>query len=528
MATTPKAPAKKTAAPVAADAAAAPKTTARKAPARKTAAPAAGGVAPAVTQGAAQGRISQIIGAVVDVEFDGHLPAILNALETTNTDQRTGEPFRLVLEVAQHLGENTVRAIAMDTTEGLTRGQAVTDTGAGIRVPVGPATLGRIMNVIGEPIDEAGPIAATHTSVIHRDAPSFSEQSTSAEILVTGIKVIDLLCPYTKGGKIGLFGGAGVGKTVTMQELINNIAKAYGGYSVLAGVGERTREGNDLYHEMIESGVNQPGGGGDSRCALVYGQMNEPPGARARVALTGLAQAEYFRDEEGKDVLLFIDNIFRFTQAGSEVSALLGRIPSAVGYQPTLATEMGNLQERITSTTKGSITSVQAIYVPADDLTDPAPATSFAHLDATTVLSRDIAAQAIFPAVDPLDSTSRIMDPLVIGEEHYAVARRVQEILQQYKALKDIIAILGMDELSEEDKLIVARARKIQRFLSQPFHVAEQFTNTPGIFVSLEDTIRSFKALCDGEYDHLPEPAFYNVGTIEDAVAKAEKLASEA
>ena len=500
MATTPKAPAKKPAATVAADAAAPAKAPARKAPAKKAAAPAAAGQAPNTAAAVATGKISQVIGAVVDVEFVGHLPAILNALETTNTDQRTGETFRLVLEVAQHLGENTVRTIAMDTTEGLTRGQPVVDTGAGITVPVGPGTLGRIMNVIGAPIDEAGPIKSTMTSVIHREAPSFAEQSTSAEILVTGIKVIDLLCPYTKGGKIGLFGGAGVGKTVTMQELINNIAKAYGGYSVLAGVGERTREGNDLYHEMIESGVNQPGGGGDSRCALVYGQMNEPPGARARVALTGLAQAEYFRDEEGKDVLLFIDNIFRFTQAGSEVSALLGRIPS----------------------------SVQAIYVPADDLTDPAPATSFAHLDATTVLSRDIAAQAIFPAVDPLDSTSRIMDPLVIGEEHYAVARRVQEILQQYKALKDIIAILGMDELSEEDKLIVARARKIQRFLSQPFHVAEQFTNTPGIFVSLEDTIRSFKALCDGEYDHLPEPAFYNVGTIEDAVAKAEKLASEA
>ncbi|MFT4934610.1 MAG: F-type H+-transporting ATPase subunit beta [Pseudoalteromonas distincta] len=528
MATTPKAPANKPAATVAADAAAPAKAPARKAAAKKTAAPAAGDLAPNTAAAVATGKISQVIGAVVDVEFVGHLPAILNALETTNTDQRTGETFRLVLEVAQHLGENTVRTIAMDTTEGLTRGQPVVDTGAGITVPVGPGTLGRIMNVIGAPIDEAGPINTTMSSVIHREAPSFAEQSTSAEILVTGIKVIDLLCPYTKGGKIGLFGGAGVGKTVTMQELINNIAKAYGGYSVLAGVGERTREGNDLYHEMIESGVNQPGGGGDSRCALVYGQMNEPPGARARVALTGLAQAEYFRDEEGKDVLLFIDNIFRFTQAGSEVSALLGRIPSAVGYQPTLATEMGNLQERITSTNKGSITSVQAIYVPADDLTDPAPATSFAHLDATTVLSRDIAAQAIFPAVDPLDSTSRIMDPLVIGEEHYAVARRVQEILQQYKALKDIIAILGMDELSEEDKLIVARARKIQRFLSQPFHVAEQFTNTPGIFVSLEDTIRSFKALCDGEYDHLPEPAFYNVGTIEDAVAKAEKLASEA
>ena len=481
-----------------------------------------------------KGRLTRVIGAVVDVTFEGgQLPAILNALETTNTDAKTGAKVRLVFEVAQHLGENTVRAIAMDTTEGLVRGQEVTDTGSPIRVPVGPATLGRIMNVIGEPIDEAGPIDKTNTAIIHREAPSFSEQAGSSDILVTGIKVIDLLCPYTKGGKIGLFGGAGVGKTVTMQELINNIAKAYGGYSVLAGVGERTREGNDLYYEMIESHVNMDprennGSTEGSKCSLVYGQMNEPPGARARVALTGLAQAEYFRDEEGKDVLLFIDNIFRFTQAGSEVSALLGRIPSAVGYQPTLATEMGNLQERITSTSKGSITSVQAIYVPADDLTDPAPAASFAHLDATTVLSRDIASQGIFPAVDPLDSTSRIMDPLVIGEEHYNVARRVQETLQSYKALKDIIAILGMDELSEEDKLTVARARKISRFLSQPFHVAEQFTNTPGVLVSLEDTIRSFKALVEGEYDHLPEPAFYNVGTIEDAVAKAEQLAMEA
>jgi F-type H+-transporting ATPase subunit beta len=477
----------------------------------------------------AKGKLLQVIGAVVDVSFEnGELPAILNALETKNIDAKTGKEVRLVFEVAQHLGENAVRAIAMDTTEGLTRGQEVIDTGTPIRVPVGPATLGRIMNVIGEPIDEAGPIAQTHMASIHREAPSFSEQQGTTEILVTGIKVIDLLCPYTKGGKIGLFGGAGVGKTVTMQELINNIAKAYGGYSVLAGVGERTREGNDLYHEMIESNVNLPGGGEGSKCALVYGQMNEPPGARARVALTGLAQAEYFRDEEGKDVLLFIDNIFRFTQAGAEVSALLGRIPSAVGYQPTLATEMGNLQERIASTNKGSITSVQAIYVPADDMTDPAPATSFAHLDATTVLSRDIAAQAIFPAVDPLDSTSRIMDPLVIGEEHYNTARRVQETLQAYKALKDIIAILGMDELSEEDKVTVARARKISKFLSQPFHVAEQFTNMPGIFVSLEDTIRSFKAVVDGEYDHLPEAAFYNVGTIEDAVKKAETLAAEA
>jgi F-type H+-transporting ATPase subunit beta len=504
------------------------KAPAKRAPAKSAAAPTA-----IAAQGVATGKLVQVIGAVVDVEFEGALPAILDALETTNTDQRTGQPFRLVLEVAQHLGENTVRAIAMDTTEGLTRGQPVVATGKPIIVPVGPGCLGRIMNVIGDPIDEAGPINTPFSSPIHREAPSFAEQMTSAEVLVTGIKVIDLLCPYTKGGKIGLFGGAGVGKTVTMQELINNIAKAYGGYSVLAGVGERTREGNDLYHEMIESKVNMDpkennGSTEGSKCALVYGQMNEPPGARARVALTGLAQAEYFRDQEGKDVLLFIDNIFRFTQAGSEVSALLGRIPSAVGYQPTLATEMGNLQERITSTSKGSITSVQAIYVPADDLTDPAPAASFAHLDATTVLSRDIAAMGIFPAVDPLDSTSRIMDPLIIGDEHYQVARRVQETLQTYKQLKDIIAILGMDELSEEDKLIVARARKIQRFLSQPFHVAEQFTNMPGVLVPLEDTIRSFKALVEGEYDHLPEPAFFNVGTIEDAVAKAEKLAGEA
>ncbi|MFN5618881.1 MAG: F0F1 ATP synthase subunit beta, partial [Brevundimonas sp.] len=443
----------------------APKKTPTRKPAAKKAAPAAAATSTAPVSTVATGRIAQVIGAVVDVKFEGHLPAILNALETGNVDQRTGQPFRLVLEVAQHLGENMVRTIAMDTTEGLVRGQPVSDTGRSILAPVGPGTLGRIMNVVGDPIDEAGPIQTSLFRPIHKEAPSFEEQSTSAEILVTGIKVIDLMCPYTKGGKIGLFGGAGVGKTVTMQELINNLAKAYGGYSVLAGVGERTREGNDLYHEMIESNVNvdparNNGSTEGSKCALVYGQMNEPPGARARVALTGLSIAEYFRDEEGKDVLLFVDNIFRFTQAGSEVSALLGRIPSAVGYQPTLATEMGNLQERITSTKKGSITSVQAIYVPADDLTDPAPATSFAHLDATTVLSRDIAAQAIFPAVDPLDSTSRIMDPLVIGEEHYAVARRVQEILQQYKSLKDIIAILGMDELSEEDKLIVSRARK--------------------------------------------------------------------
>lgn len=508
----------------------------KKPAARKPAAPkAAKAAAPTATGGTpvATGRIAQVIGAVVDVEFDGHLPAILSALETRNIDQKTGEPFTLVLEVAQHLGENMVRTIAMDTSEGLTRGQPVTDTGTSILAPVGPGTLGRIMNVVGAPIDEQGPIQTTMYRPIHREAPSFEEQSTSSEILVTGIKVIDLMCPYTKGGKIGLFGGAGVGKTVTMQELINNIAKAYGGYSVLAGVGERTREGNDLYHEMIESNVNvdpsKNGGSTEgSKCALVYGQMNEPPGARARVALTGLAQAEYFRDEEGKDVLLFVDNIFRFTQAGSEVSALLGRIPSAVGYQPTLATEMGNLQERITSTKKGSITSVQAIYVPADDLTDPAPAASFAHLDATTVLNRDIAAQAIFPAVDPLDSTSRIMDPLVIGEEHYRVARSVQEVLQQYKALKDIIAILGMDELSEEDKLVVSRARKIQRFLSQPFFVAEQFTNSPGKFVELADTIRSFKGIVAGEYDHLPEAAFYMVGAIEEAVEKAQKLAEAA
>jgi F-type H+-transporting ATPase subunit beta len=481
--------------------------------------------------GVATGRIVQVIGAVVDVAFEGHLPAILHALETTNTDQRTGAPFRLVLEVAQHLGENTVRTIAMDTTEGLTRGQPVVDTGSPIMVPVGPGCLGRIMNVIGDPIDEAGPIPYNRKASIHREAPAFADQTTSAEILVTGIKVIDLLCPYTKGGKIGLFGGAGVGKTVTMQELINNIAKAYGGYSVLAGVGERTREGNDLYYEMIESKVNvdpkeHDGSTEGSRCALVYGQMNEPPGARARVALTGLAQAEYFRDEEGKDVLLFIDNIFRFTQAGSEMSALLGRIPSAVGYQPTLATEMGALQERITSTTKGSITSVQAVFVPADDPTDPAPATAFAHLDATTMLSRDIAALGIFPAVDPLASTSRILDPLVIGEEHYNVARRVQAILQQYKALKDIIAILGMDELSEEDKLIVSRARRITQFLSQPLHVAEVFNNVPGVFVPLEETVRSFKAVCDGEYDHLPETAFRMVGAIDQVVEKAEQMSA--
>jgi len=469
----------------------------------------------------AKGRVAQVIGAVVDVEFDGHLPDIYNALETTNKGNR------LVLEVATHLGESTVRTIAMDATDGLVRGQAVTDTGAPIAVPVGEETLGRILNVIGEPVDEAGPVKATAKRAIHQPAPAFVDQKPVPEILVTGIKVVDLLCPYSKGGKIGLFGGAGVGKTVLIQELINNIAKAYGGYSVFAGVGERTREGNDLYHEMIESGVNKEGGGQGSRCALVFGQMNEPPGARARVALSGLTIAEHFRDQ-GKDILFFVDNVFRFTQAGSEVSALLGRIPSAVGYQPTLATEMGAMQERITSTTKGSITSVQAIYVPADDLTDPAPATSFAHLDATTVLSRDIAAKGIYPAVDPLDSTSRILDPNVVGEEHYQVARQVQETLQRYKALQDIIAILGMDELSEDDKLVVARARKIERFLSQPFHVAEAFTGSPGKLVDLKDTIRGFKGLVNGEYDHLPEPAFYMVGSIEEAIAKAQRLAAEA
>ncbi|MFZ4120380.1 MAG: F0F1 ATP synthase subunit beta [Caulobacterales bacterium] len=468
-----------------------------------------------------KGRVAQVIGAVVDVEFDGELPDIYNALETLNQGNR------LVLEVAQHLGEGAVRTIAMDSTDGLVRGQEVTNTGSPIRVPVGEGTLGRIMNVIGEPIDEAGPVTGEAMRAIHQLAPSFEDQKPVPEILVTGIKVVDLLCPYSKGGKIGLFGGAGVGKTVLIQELINNIAKAYGGYSVFAGVGERTREGNDLFHEMIESGVNQHGGGQGSRCALVFGQMNEPPGARARVALTGLTIAEHFRDQ-GKDILFFVDNIFRFTQAGSEVSALLGRIPSAVGYQPTLATEMGQMQERITSTVKGSITSVQAIYVPADDLTDPAPATSFAHLDATTVLSRSIAEKGIYPAVDPLDSTSRILDPLVLGQEHYETARRVQEILQRYKALQDIIAILGMDELSEDDKLAVARARKVERFLSQPFHVAEVFTGSPGVLVPLEDTIRGFKGLVEGDYDHLPEPAFYMVGTIDDAVKKAQKMAAEA
>ena len=467
------------------------------------------------------GRITQVLGAVVDVQFPGELPNILNALHTELNGRR------LVLECAQHLGESTVRAIAMDSTDGLVRGAEVTDTGGPISVPVGPETLGRILNVVGEPIDERGPIQTAKHFPIHRDAPLFVDQSTEAQILVTGIKVIDLLAPYLKGGKIGLFGGAGVGKTVTIMELINNVAKKHGGYSVFAGVGERTREGNDLYHEMIESGVIKTDGPG-SKAALVYGQMNEPPGARARVGLSGLTLAEYFRDEEGQDVLFFVDNIFRFTQAGSEVSALLGRIPSAVGYQPTLSTDMGALQERITSTKKGSITSVQAIYVPADDLTDPAPATSFAHLDATTVLSRALTEIGIYPAVDPLDSTSRAIDPRIVGEEHYTVAREVQRILQTYKSLQDIIAILGMDELSEEDKLIVARARKIQRFLSQPFHVAEVFTGQPGAFVELADTIRSFKAICAGEYDHLPEAAFYMVGTIEEAIAKAEKLAAEA
>ena len=477
----------------------------------------------------AKGKLLQVIGAVVDVSFEnGELPAILNALETKNVDAKTGKEVRLVFEVAQHLGENAVRAIAMDTTEGLTRGQEVIDTGAPIRVPVGPATLGRIMNVIGEPIDEAGPISQVNMSSIHREAPTFAEQAGATEILVTGIKVIDLLCPYTKGGKIGLFGGAGVGKTVTMQELINNIAKAYGSYSVLAGVGERTREGNDLYHEMVESGVIKPDDLAKSQVALVYGQMNEPPGARMRVALTGLTVAEQFRDATGTDVLFFVDNIFRFTQAGSEVSALLGRIPSAVGYQPTLATDMGAMQERITSTKNGSITSIQAVYVPADDLTDPAPATTFAHLDATTVLSRAISELGIYPAVDPLDSNSRILDPAVVGEDHYNTARAVQGILQKYKSLQDIIAILGMDELSEEDKLTVARARKIQRFLSQPFDVAKVFTGSDGVQVPLEDTIKSFKAVVAGEYDHLPEAAFYMVGGIEDVKAKAQRLAADA
>jgi F-type H+-transporting ATPase subunit beta len=473
------------------------------------------------------GKISQVIGAVVDVTFDGEIPAILNALVTENNGQR------LVLEVAQHLGENTVRTIAMDGTDGLVRGQNVTDTGAQIRMPVGPETLGRIMNVVGEPIDERGPIGAKQTAPIHAQAPAFVDQSTESEILVTGIKVIDLLAPYAKGGKIGLFGGAGVGKTVLIQELINNIAKGHGGTSVFAGVGERTREGNDLYHEFLDAGVIAKNEAGEaisegSKVALVYGQMNEPPGARARVALSGLTIAEYFRDQEGQDVLFFVDNIFRFTQAGSEVSALLGRIPSAVGYQPTLSTDMGQLQERITSTNKGSITSVQAIYVPADDLTDPAPATSFAHLDATTVLNRAISELGIYPAVDPLDSTSRVLEPRVVGVEHYETARAVQSTLQKYKSLQDIIAILGMDELSEEDKLTVARARKIQKFLSQPFHVAEVFTGISGKFVSLEDTVKSFKAVVDGEYDHLPEAAFYMVGGIDEAVEKAKTLAEAA
>ncbi len=472
------------------------------------------------------GRITQVIGAVVDVQFDGHLPAILNALETDNHGNR------LVLEVAQHLGEATVRTIAMDTSEGLVRGQEVTDTGQAISVPVGDGTLGRIINVIGEPVDEAGPVVHKERRAIHQPAPSYTEQSTEAQILITGIKVVDLLAPYARGGKIGLFGGAGVGKTIMIMELINNVAKGHGGYSVFAGVGERTREGNDLYHEMIESGVNKDprknkGSTAGSKCALVYGQMNEPPGARARVGLSGLTVAEYFRDQ-GQDVLFFVDNIFRFTQAGSEVSALLGRIPSAVGYQPTLATDMGALQERITTTHKGSVTSVQAIYVPADDLTDPAPATSFAHLDATTVLARSIFEKAIFPAVDPLDSTSRMLSPLVVGEEHYNVARQIQQVLQRYKSLQDIIAILGMDELSEEDKLTVTRARKIERFLSQPMHVAEVFTGQPGVFVELADTIKGFKGLVQGQYDHLPEAAFYMVGTIEQAVEKGKKLAAEA
>ncbi|RAU23151.1 F0F1 ATP synthase subunit beta [Paramagnetospirillum kuznetsovii] len=467
------------------------------------------------------GKITQVLGAVVDVRFDGQLPAILSALHLEHQGKK------LVLEVAQHLGESTVRTIAMDSTDGLTRGTEAVDTGSSIQMPVGPETLGRIINVIGEPIDERGPIGNKSTLPIHADAPDFVDQSTETEILVTGIKVIDLLAPYCKGGKIGLFGGAGVGKTVLIMELINNIAKAHGGYSVFAGVGERTREGNDLYHEMIESGVIKLDGPG-SKVALVYGQMNEPPGARARVALSGLTVAEYFRDVEGQDVLFFVDNIFRFTQAGSEVSALLGRIPSAVGYQPTLATDMGALQERITSTKKGSITSVQAIYVPADDLTDPAPATSFAHLDATTVLNRQIAELGIYPAVDPLDSTSRVLDPRVVGADHYQTARDVQRILQTYKSLQDIIAILGMDELSEEDKLVVTRARKIQRFLSQPFHVAEIFTGSPGKLVAIEDTIKGFKAIVAGEYDHLPESAFYMVGGIDEVIEKAKKMAAEA
>jgi len=503
-ATTKKAPAKKATAKKAA-----PKAASRKTASRKS------------SLAGATGKVTQVIGAVVDVQFTGELPDILNALETENNG------LRLVLEVAQHLGENTVRTIAMDSSEGLVRGQPVSDTGEPIAMPVGDETLGRIMNVIGEPVDDAGPVKTKITRAIHQPAPDFVDQSTEAEVLVTGIKVVDLLAPYARGGKIGLFGGAGVGKTVLILELINNIAKAHGGYSVFAGVGERTREGNDLYWEMIESGVNKEGGGKGSKCAMVFGQMNEPPGARARVGLSGLTVAEHFRDE-GQDVLYFVDNIFRFTQAGSEVSALLGRIPSAVGYQPTLATDMGAMQERITTTHKGSITSVQAIYVPADDLTDPAPATSFAHLDATTVLSRSIAEKGIYPAVDPLDSTSRMLDPMIIGDEHYGVARAVQEILQRYKSLQDIIAILGMDELSEEDKIAVARARKIERFLSQPFFVAEVFTGSPGKLVALEDTIKGFKGLVDGDYDHLPEAAFYMVGSIEEAVEKAQNMAAEA
>ena len=471
----------------------------------------------------AQGAVLQIMGAVVDVQFqEGEVPAILNALETEN------EGKTLVMEVAQHLGENVVRAIAMDSTDGLVRGREVVDTGEPIAVPVGNEVLGRIFDVTGEPIDEGKPVKTKTKWPIHRDAPSFADQAKETEQLVTGIKVVDLLCPYAKGGKIGLFGGAGVGKTVTIQELINNVAKGHGGVSVFGGVGERTREGNDLFYEMIEAGVIKEGDHESSKVALCFGQMNEPPGARARVALTALTMAEYFRDEQSQDVLFFLDNIFRFTQAGSEVSALLGRIPSAVGYQPTLSTDMGAMQERITSTNKGSITSIQAVYVPADDLTDPAPATTFAHLDATTVLSRQIAESGIYPAVDPLDSTSRILDPRVIGDEHYDVANRVQQTLQQYKNLQDIIAILGMDELSEDDKLVVARARKIQRFLSQPFHVAEVFTGTPGTFVQLEDTIKGFKAIVDGEYDHLPEAAFYMVGTIDQVVEKAKKMAAEA
>ncbi len=470
----------------------------------------------------AKGKITQVIGAVCDVQFDDHLPEILNALNTDNNGNN------LVLEVAQHLGENTVRCIAMDSSEGLVRGQEVTDTGGPIMVPVGPKTLGRILNVVGEPVDEGGPVEAEEKRAIHQDAPEFVEQSTESEVLVTGIKVVDLLAPYSKGGKIGLFGGAGVGKTVLIMELINNIAKVHSGYSVFAGVGERTREGNDLYHEMIEGNVIKPDNLEESQVALVYGQMNEPPGARARVALTGLTLAEQFRDASGTDVLFFVDNIFRFTQAGSEVSALLGRIPSAVGYQPTLATDMGAMQERITSTKSGSITSIQAVYVPADDLTDPAPATTFAHLDATTVLNRAISELGIYPAVDPLDSSSRLMDPQIVGEEHYAVASDVQQILQRYKSLQDIIAILGMDELSEEDKLTVARARKIQRFLSQPFDVAKVFTGSDGVQVPLEDTIASFKAVVAGEYDHLPEGAFYMVGGIDEVIAKAEKMAADA